>query len=135
IVVSAGYIFLGFGASRWTAPYVERYIGLAVSVGVKIMCLYLLIGLGMGFSNGWVASAVAVPGSAEPAMRAFEIAGAALIYMAICWQCPKMIAGVLGGSPSFTGGDLISTVTTTVTAAGLAAAAAARVGMAAFSPA
>src|ERR1035438_9047465 len=31
IVVAAGFIFLGFGGSRWTAPYAERYIGLPVS--------------------------------------------------------------------------------------------------------
>ena len=31
LVVSAGVIFLGFGGSRWTTPYVERYIGLGVS--------------------------------------------------------------------------------------------------------
>src|SRR5579883_439059 len=54
IVVSAGFIFLGFGGSRWTAPYVERYIGLAVSVGTKIMVLYLLIGSGMALSDGWL---------------------------------------------------------------------------------
>jgi type IV secretion system protein TrbL len=35
LVVSVGFIFLGFGGSRWTAPYTERYIGLAVSIGIK----------------------------------------------------------------------------------------------------
>lgn len=43
IIVAAGFIFVGFGGSRWTVPYTERYIGLAVSTGVKIMLLYLLI--------------------------------------------------------------------------------------------
>ena len=41
LVVGAGFIFLGFGGSRWTAPYVERYIAFAVSTGVKVMVLYL----------------------------------------------------------------------------------------------
>jgi type IV secretion system protein TrbL len=39
IVVAAGIVFLGFGGSRWTAPYVERFIGLGVATGVKIMIL------------------------------------------------------------------------------------------------
>ena len=39
IIVAAGFIFVGFGGSRWTAPYVERYIGLGVATGVKIMLL------------------------------------------------------------------------------------------------
>src|SRR5438132_5523607 len=41
LVIGAGVIFLGFGGSRWTAAYVERYVAYAVSVGVKIIALYL----------------------------------------------------------------------------------------------
>ena len=54
IVVAAAFFFLGFGGSRWSAPYVEKYIALAVGVGVKIMILFLLIGVGMALSAGWV---------------------------------------------------------------------------------
>ena len=117
IVVSAGFIFLGFGGSRWTAPYVERYIGLAVSVGVKIMILYLLIGSGMTLSNGWLAAAVNVPGTPSPSMSALDIVGASLIFMAICWQAPKLIAGVIGGSPALSGGDVVSAAATLAGAA------------------
>ena len=59
ILVAAGFVFLGFGGSRWSAPYVERYIGLAISIGVKIMLLYLLLGTGMNLSLAWLADAVA----------------------------------------------------------------------------
>ena len=52
IIVAAGFIFIGFGGSRWTVPYTERYIGLAVSTGVKIMLLYLLIGAGINIRRG-----------------------------------------------------------------------------------
>lgn len=117
IVVSAGFIFLGFGGSRWTAPYVERFIGLAVSVGVKIMILYLLIGSGMTLSDGWVAAAVNVPATPSPSMSALDIVGASLIFTAICWQAPKLIAGVIGGSPALTGGDVISTAASVAGAA------------------
>src|SRR5204863_7220016 len=123
IVVSAGFIFLGFGGSRWTAPYVERYIGLAVAVGVKIMILYLLIGSGMTLSDGWLSSAVNVPGTPSPSMSAFDIMGAALIFMAVCWQAPKLIAGVIGGSPSLSGGDVVSAAATLAGAAYFASSA------------
>lgn len=109
IVIGAGFIFLGFGGSRWTASYVERYIGLAIAVGIKIMCLYLLIGAGMLLSNGWLVAATNISGMAQPALGALDILGSSLIFLAICWQAPKMISGVLGGSPSLTGGDLVST--------------------------
>ncbi len=108
IVIAAGFIFLGFGGSRWTTPYVERYIGLAVSIGIKLMTLYLLIGTGMSLSNGWLAAAAQVANSQTPALSAADIAAACVIFMALCWMSPKLISAVIGGSPAFTGGDLLS---------------------------
>ena len=84
---------------------------LAVSTGVKIMLLYLLIGAGMNLSVDWMSDAQQVGTSAQPAMGAFEIMGAALIFMMLCWQVPKLFSAVLGGSPALTGGDLLSTGT------------------------
>lgn len=114
IIVSVGYIFLGFGGSRWTAPYVERYIALAVAIGVKIILLYCLISAGLGLGVGWLTEAEGVGTSSHPSMTAFDVTGAALIFMMLCWQIPKLFSAVLGGSPALTGGDLIGT------AAGLA---------------
>jgi type IV secretion system protein TrbL len=122
LVVSAGVIFLGFGGSRWTTPYVERYIGLGVSTGVKIMILYMLIGVGMSLSNGWLDEAVGIGTSPNPSMTGFDVMGAVLIFMMLCWQVPKLFAAVLGGSPALSGGDLVSTGTAVV-AAGAAVAA------------
>jgi type IV secretion system protein TrbL len=110
LVVGAGFIFLGFGGSRWTAPYVERYIALAVSTGVKVMVLYLLLGAGLTLTSGWVAAAGAIPGSAEPAVDALDIAASAVLLLMICWNVPKFTAGVLGGTPAFTGGDAVGVV-------------------------
>jgi type IV secretion system protein TrbL len=106
VVVGAGFLFLGFGGSRWTAPYVERYIALAVAVGVKIMVLYLLIGGGMSLSNGWATRAGAISSSTNPLLEALDIVGGAIVFMALCWQAPKFTASLLGGSPAFSGGDI-----------------------------
>jgi type IV secretion system protein TrbL len=109
LVVSVGFIFLGFGGSRWTVPYTERYIGLAVSIGIKIILLYCLISAGFGLSIGWLDEAQAIATSARPAMTAFDVMGGSLIFMMCCWQIPKLFAAVIGGSPALTGGDLVST--------------------------
>jgi len=122
IVIAAGFIFLGFGGSRWTTPYVERYIGLAISIGIKLMTLYLLIGVGMNLSNGWLAAAGQVANSQMPAMSAGDIAAACVIFMALCWMSPKLISGVIGGAPAFTGGDVLSP-SMTVAGAGMTGAA------------
>ena len=109
LVVSVGFIFLGFGGSRWTAPYTERYIGLAVSIGIKIVLLYCLISAGFNLSVGWLDEAQGIATSARPAMTALDVMGGSLIFMMCCWQIPKLFAAVIGGSPALTGGDLVAT--------------------------
>src|SRR5262245_14039142 len=76
------------------------------------MLLYLLIGTGMTVSLSWLDDAENIANAARPATTAFSIMGASVIFAALCWQAPKLIAGVLGGSPSFSGNDVISTVAT-----------------------
>jgi type IV secretion system protein TrbL len=112
IVIGAGVIFLGFGGSRWTMPYVERYVGLAVSVGIKLMTLILLIGLGLQLATapgtGWIAEAQNIGDSNDPAMTSFDVMAASLIFLAVCWMAPKLVSALIGGSPAFTGGDVLS---------------------------
>ncbi len=111
IIVSVGFVFLGFGGSRWTAPYVERYIGLAVSIGIKIVLVYCLISAGFNLGVGWATEAGTVGTSAHPALTAFDAMGGAVIFMMLCWQIPKLFGAVLGGAPALTGGDLVTTGT------------------------
>jgi type IV secretion system protein TrbL len=130
IVVAAGFIFLGFGGSRWTAPYAERYIGLAVSNGVKILVIYLLISVGTTLGSAWVVEAQGASASPSPEMVALDVMAAALMYMMLCWQIPKLFSAVLGGSPALSGGDLVSAGSSLVVgAAALAAAGAGTVGV------
>jgi type IV secretion system protein TrbL len=121
LVVSVGYLFLGFGGSRWTAPYTERYIGLAVSIGIKLVLLYCIIAAGSSLGAGWEAQAATIGTATSPAVVAFDVMGGSLIYMMLCWQIPKLFSSVLGGAPALTGGDLVA-AGTAVVGAGLAAA-------------
>lgn len=121
LVVSAGYIFLGFGGSRWTAPYTERYIGLGVSIGIKLLVLYCVIAAGQALGTGWNTEASGIGTSATPAKTALDVIGGSLIYMMCCWQIPKLFGAVIGGSPALTGGDLVM-AGSAVAAGGLAAA-------------
>jgi type IV secretion system protein TrbL len=108
LVIGAGVIFLGFGGSRWTAAYVERYIAYAVSVGMKILVLYLLVGAGMTVSQGWVLVAQTAATSPEPARTGFDLAAAAVMFLCVCWMSPKISSAMLGGVASMSGGDLTS---------------------------
>jgi type IV secretion system protein TrbL len=108
LVIGAGVIFLGFGGSRWTAAYVERYIAYAVSVGMKILVLYLLVGAGMTVSQGWMQVAQNAATSPDPARTGFDLAAAAVMFLSVCWMSPKISSAMLGGVASMSGGDLAS---------------------------
>ncbi len=93
IVVAAGFVFLGFGGSRWTAPYAERYIGLAVSNGTKIMVIYLLIAVGTTLGNAWVKEAQSASTSSTPENgRARCYGGSAHVHDALLAN-PKVVFG------------------------------------------
>jgi type IV secretion system protein TrbL len=106
LIIGAGVIFLGFGGSRWTAAYVERYIAYAVSVGMKILVLYLLVGAGMTVSQGWMQVAQTAATSSDPARTGFDLAAAAVMFLCVCWMSPKISSAMLGGVASMSGGDL-----------------------------
>lgn len=106
LAVGGGVILLGFGGSRWTAPYVERYVAYSVSVGLKILILYLLVGAGMTLSQGWAQVALGIGNSTEPARTGFDLAAAAVMFLAVCWMSPKLASAILGGATTLTGGDL-----------------------------
>src|SRR2546429_7903209 len=72
------------------------------------MMVYLLTGVGMNPSNRWLNAATQGANGQPPAMSAGDSAGACIIFMALCWMSPKLISGVIGGSPAFSGGDLLS---------------------------
>lgn len=108
IVVSAGLIFLGFGGNTITRPYVERFFALAVAVGVKIMVLYVVIGVGRVLTTNWGTIVNNISLDVFPVSTVLELIGGSLVYAAVAWGVPKFAASLLGGSPAFTGGDLIS---------------------------
>ena len=121
VVLGAGYVFLGFGGSRWTVPYLEKYIGLLIAAGVRIMVIELLIGLAQQLSQQWIAQAqsiASVPdlldggtvnGAYVGIQNEFALVGSILIFGILCWTVPQIASNVIGGSLSMSGGDMIGT--------------------------
>jgi type IV secretion system protein TrbL len=134
LVLGAGYIFLGFGGSRWTANYTERYISLVLSVGARLMVLYLVIGVGQLFAAQWITAVTTAttPGTNQFTIVAvFTIAAQVVIYAIVCWIVPKIAGNVIGGTLSVSGGDAFAAGAMAATAAitaGSAALAATGVG-------
>ena len=114
VVIGAGYIFLGFGGSQWTRPYVERYIALAVSLGARLMVLYMIVGLGHSFATQWVTilqnmtslDVVADPGNAFLTMCG--ILAGAITYTGVAILAPRLVGSIMSGSLSFSGNEALS---------------------------
>jgi type IV secretion system protein TrbL len=107
IVISAGLFFLGFSGSRWTLTFSERYIGYAISVGIKLFMLYLIIGLGQTLTAQWLT--LFKPGVAASPQLYIGVAGSALVFTLLGWQIPNLAASLMNGSPSMSFGAIANT--------------------------
>jgi type IV secretion system protein TrbL len=106
IVMSAGYIFLGFGGSRWTSPYFERYISLAVSTGVRLMLIYLMLGVFRTVSNNWIATMNGYTAD-QPITQIFPTLMSMLLFAFASWMIPKMAASIASGTLGTGAADLV----------------------------
>jgi type IV secretion system protein TrbL len=114
IVISAGLFFLGFSGSRWTLPFSERYVGYAVSVGIKLFMLYLIVGLGATLAQTW--QTLFTPGAVAAPQVYIGVAGSALVFMLLGWQIPALAGSLMNGSPAMTLGTAANVIGTTVAA-------------------
>lgn len=115
IAIGAGVLFLGFGGSRWTTDFTQKYVSYAFATGVKLFMLYLILGLGMAQANTWAALL-----ATTTLENIFAVLGGSLILAFLAFQIPSMAAAMLSGSPSLTAGAAAATAATV--AAGTVAA-------------
>jgi type IV secretion system protein TrbL len=95
IVIGGGVLLLGFAGASWTLPFAERYLSLAVSTGVKLFLLYLIVGLGTALAASWQPMIAAAGGSAP---EFFQVLAGALVYASVAWNVPAYASALLGGS-------------------------------------
>jgi type IV secretion system protein TrbL len=132
VALGVAYIMLGFGGSRWTREYVNRYICLVISVGLKILTIYGVISAGMILSGNWITEAQQVKltpfVTTAPVLVAFDVLIGTFIYSLLVWHLPRIITGVLGGSLSLGHSEVMAPL---VIAGQMGAMAAVKVGVAA----
>jgi type IV secretion system protein TrbL len=59
LLVGGGVILLGFGANRFTSPAAEGYFGWVIRIGVRLLFLYLVLGVGVQIATQWNATLTA----------------------------------------------------------------------------
>ncbi|MDE2423810.1 MAG: P-type conjugative transfer protein TrbL [Betaproteobacteria bacterium] len=127
LVIGGGMIMLGFLGSRWTLSFGERYLGYAVSVGIKLFVLYLIVGLGPSLTqtiNQDLQQAMLSAGTGSPPPGSFFTAAAiSLVYGALCFMIPSLAATMMHGQPSLSLGNFGTSASFTgATSVGLGAA-------------
>ncbi len=109
IVLGAGVVFSGFFGSRWTLPFAEKYIGYAVHVGIKLMVLYLIVGLGPTVANdatSFIKTFHAAAGSGYPPLADYLNVGiGSLIFGVIGYMIPSLAGSLMSGTPSMSMGN------------------------------
>lgn len=109
IAISAGLLFLGFGGSRWTTDFVQKYIGYAMATGVKLFMLFLIIGIGNTQAQTWKAMLLTIGTPGVPAFNIIlSVLGGSVLLAYLAMQIPAQAASMLAGSPSLTAGGAAS---------------------------
>lgn len=123
IIISAGVLFMAFGASRWTKDFAVSTIRYAVSVGAKLFIMQLLLSVGTSFIQTW-ANANAT-GQMDNAALCVLI-GVSIVLLALVKIIPDTFQRMINGSSFGSGSALLGA--SAAVGAGVAAAGVAAIG-------
>jgi P-type conjugative transfer protein TrbL len=91
LIIGGGALMLGFSGSRWTHNLSEKYFGYAISIGVKLFTIYLIIGFGDSFTQA-LKDTIAAAYAAHPEGPSFGdylgVGGASLFYGVTGYMAP-----------------------------------------------
>lgn len=99
LAMGAGVLFLGFAGWRSTAQFTDNYLNLLVYVGIKLMVLFLLVGLGTTIGADLVQITAQMRWT--DLSPAGEILFVSLLFMALVLGLPVMFARHITQGHSF----------------------------------
>lgn len=99
LAMGAGVLFLGFAGWRSTAQFTDNYLNLLAYVGIKLMVLFLLVGLGTTIGADLVA--ITAQTRWTDLSPAGEILFVSLLFMALVLGLPVMFARHITQGHSF----------------------------------
>ncbi|BAP88371.1 p-type conjugative transfer protein TrbL [Burkholderiales bacterium GJ-E10] len=109
LVGGAGLVMLGFTGSGLTSSFGEKYIGYLVSVGVKLLTIYAIIGLGANLianEMSYISSYIGSPSGTMPPTDLLSVGVSMMLYGVIGIQVPGLAGSMMNGSPSMTLGNV-----------------------------
>ena len=131
IMLSAGLIFLGFGATEWTRDLSVSYFKHLLGVGIKQFVTLLLASIGLNIMNSLYVAAQQTGWGADVGALAAALVDA-VILLVVIGKVPAAVASICGVSAGGTGGYGMSALFAGAGMGAQAAAMAAGVGGAAM---
>ena len=121
IVIGGGMLMLGFLGSRWTLPFGEKYFGYAVSVGIKLFVLDLLVGAGGSLANT-IVHHIQTLGHPPGFTDVMAVGAASMGYGVLGFMAPGLAGSMMNGSPGLSMGNA-ATAASGIAGSGVSAAA------------
>ena len=121
LVMGAGILFIGFAGSRFTMPFSQGYFSYMINVGVKLMVVYIVLGIEQQYMPGIMVTAglTLLGQSSAPFIGQAALAIAAIgafqvvIAAALIWTIPGFAASFLTGQSSVSGSAVLQQAAST----------------------
>lgn len=91
IILAGGIFLLAFSGLKWTRDYAERYVHTFFHVGVKMLFMYVLIGIGSGLTSKWAQAPAGMP-LGLTFQYDFAVAMATYVFYMLCLKLPEQAA-------------------------------------------
>ncbi len=122
IIYASSCIFFAFGASALTSPMAKNMIQKCIALGLKLMGLYLVVGIGTSLAGQWYSYLVASKSSDTYYTSWLTVAGACLIFYLLTKNIPPFISSLAGVGGLMThGGEAVAGAIAGASVAGRAA--------------
>ncbi|MHB0989802.1 MAG: P-type conjugative transfer protein TrbL [Burkholderiales bacterium] len=104
VVIGGGALQLGFLGSRWTSSWGEKYFAYAISVGIKLFVIYLIIGFGANMVDLLSSTLQHLSDSGKSVGLGdyFGMLSGSAVYGVTAWMTPSLASTMMNGSPSMT---------------------------------
>ena len=106
LVGGAGLVMLGFTGSGMTSNFGEKYIGYLISIGIKLLVIYAIVGLGQNLINSENQYIQNWQSQSMPPLDLLTVGASMLIYGVLGMQVPGIAGSLMNGSPSMSLGNV-----------------------------
>ncbi len=105
IVLAAGAVFLGFGASKWTNEYVTKYLTYALTVGMRTMVILVILGL-----MGTMTDSLSTEFNAEKfkLIAILKLITVSVVMALLVVKAPEMATALMTGGIGMSAGNALS---------------------------